>query len=1158
MTNRIPLIVNPGAAQIQEVAAADTLQVPGTLTANVVQSNNYQYANGQPFASSNYGDANVEALLNDGTFTGNIVPAGNATQSLGNATNQWLDLWVSNATIYLNSIPLGVSNTGVLQFDGNDIVTSGPNVINTGNVETTGDVVGGNLVITTGGGLTFADGSVQTTAYGNANVEAYLSSSNTIAAINANVANTNANVANLTTALGNTNANVANLVTVTTNTDSNVANLVTITTNTDSNVANLVTITTNTDSNVANLNTALANTNSNVANLTATVSDQANAIGNLQGSTYSNANAAGFLAAFGSNTITTTGAISVGNVTLTDLYSPNYFANAVMFANAAGHVTNASLFKYDPGTEVLTVGAVSTTGNVVVGTTLTAGNLAGEGGNISNITGANVVGAVALATNANIADLAYSVDGANVVGEVAVANTVSNPSQSNITALGTITALTANAVTINGQLTANGNAQFNQDVYFAGNVTLPGNIIQISGNSGTFFGNAITGFGALYAGLPAGYTLLAQEVMQFATSFDGYTQVSMQNINAGAQATGDFIVTADNGGDTTNYVDLGMAGSGYNGALANNSLGTSLFPNDGYLYAKGNVSGGNLVLGSKQAGGVVRIIANGASNIGDVVATFRANGLAVNGNVAINGGNLAWANASIVQTSAVDFSITGDGQVTVRSLDGTYQWTFDDAGNLTAPGNIGTLANVSANYFLGNGSQLTGLDSSPAISSINANIANTNSNVANLTSALGNTDSNVANLVTVTTNTNSNVANLTSALANTNNSVANNTSNITTLQGQVYANANAQAYLASNANVAITTTGNITTTANITAGFFIGNGSQLTNITGANVIGNVTSAITAGTVTTNAQSNITSVGTLDSLAVTGNTDLGSINASGTIVLNSVTITETMLTTTGSSFEILGTDQGVQLHSLDTANNTFSLVFADNTGVGLVTDAGELVVGIDGNVTVTDSMSVGGELSTTGNITSSYDVTANSFIGDGSQLTGLPAGYTDANVVTLLADFGSNTISTTGNVSTGNIVTGGGTGGNITGVNIMSANIFVGDGGNLTNLPSSGLVVNSMTSGANITAAVTDTQYNVTALSESATVTIPTGVAQDGQKLTYRIRDSGVAQTLAWDPIYVVIGTTLPVTTVANKYTYVGCIYNEQELSWDVVSVAQQA
>jgi hypothetical protein len=64
-----------------------------------------------------------------------------------------------------------------------------------------------------------------------------------------------------------------------------------------------------------------------------------------------------------------------------------------------------------------------------------------------------------------------------------------------------------------------------------------------------------------------------------------------------------------------------------------------------------------------------------------------------------------------------------------------------------------------------------------------------------------------------------------------------------------------------------------------------------------------------------------------------------------------------------------------------------------------------------------NISVSGIVSATGNISGNY------FIGNGSQLTGIAAsGYSDANVVTLLASFGSNTISTTGDITAGNINT----------------------------------------------------------------------------------------------------------------------------------------
>ena len=76
------------------------------------------------------------------------------------------------------------------------------------------------------------------------------------------------------------------------------------------------------------------------------------------------------------------------------------------------------------------------------------------------------------------------------------------------------------------------------------------------------------------------------------------------------------------------------------------------------------------------------------------------------------------------------------------------------------------------------------------------------------------------------------------------------------------------------------------TTGIFTAPYLAGNGNGLSNIQGANVSGAVglaTSATTAGTVTTAAQPNITSVGTLTSLAVNGNISANNANITGNIV-----------------------------------------------------------------------------------------------------------------------------------------------------------------------------------------------------------------------------------------------------------------------------------
>jgi hypothetical protein len=98
-----------------------------------------------------------------------------------------------------------------------------------------------------------------------------------------------------------------------------------------------------------------------------------------------------------------------------------------------------------------------------------------------------------------------------------------------------------------------------------------------------------------------------------------------------------------------------------------------------------------------------------------------------------------------------------------------------------------------------------------------------------------------------------------------------------------------------------------------------------------------------------------------------------------------------------------------------------------------------------------------------------------------------------------------------------------------------------------------------TSGGSITPpSDTVDQYNITALGATAVIENPSGTPTEGQKLTIRITPSG-AQSITWGTKYQVIGTTLPLSLVASKTVYVGCIYNTTGAgTWDVVSVATQA
>jgi len=70
--------------------------------------------------------------------------------------------------------------------------------------------------------------------------------------------------------------------------------------------------------------------------------------------------------------------------------------------------------------------------------------------------------------------------------------------------------------------------------------------------------------------------------------------------------------------------------------------------------------------------------------------------------------------------------------------------------------------------------------------------------------------------------------------------------------------------------------GNVTFSNTVTATALVGDGNGLSNIAGGNVSGQVGNALVAGTVYTNAQSNITSLGTLTGLTVNGNANISNL------------------------------------------------------------------------------------------------------------------------------------------------------------------------------------------------------------------------------------------------------------------------------------------
>jgi hypothetical protein len=228
-----------------------------------------------------------------------------------------------------------------------------------------------------------------------------------------------------------------------------------------------------------------------------------------------------------------------------------------------------------------------------------------------------------------------------------------------------------------GGLTVNGPVTFNSTFSFLGTATV------ITSNSGTFYGD-VYGVGALYAGV-AGFSPLPSTVVQSAANVNAYIQNNFQNINNGTQASTEWVATANNGDDSNHYLDMGIAGSAWDGSQSN-SVGTAASANDSWIYAQGSTStsaGGNLILGTIKNGKAVKILA-GSTGSSSIVATFNGSGLT------LNTGTLTFADGTVQSTAATAFN-TGTLVTTAVTAQGLTAGV-----TLTAVANAGTTSTTAA------------------------------------------------------------------------------------------------------------------------------------------------------------------------------------------------------------------------------------------------------------------------------------------------------------------------------------------------------------------------------------------------------------------------------------------------------------------------------
>ena len=663
------------------------------------------------------------------------------------------------------------------------------------------------------------------------------------------------------------------------------------------------------------------------------------------------------------------------------------------------------------------------------------------------VAGANVTGSVA---NATLAATANTVAGANVTGTVANATfatsaesantantstTVTANAQPNITSVGTLTSLTSSgtvlanslssntlSVTANteigGELTVSGNATVLADLHVTGNINFTGNVTQISGNSGQFFGDA-NGVGALYAGLSTGYSAIPNTIIQASGSVNSYAQINFQNKNGGNISSTEYVATADNGSDSVNYLDVGIAGGNWDGTQEN-SIGTAAGPDDGWMYVQGGTGGGNLILGTTSANTEIKFL-SGGPNAANVVANLSAEGLKLTGNVTslnANLGNLATANffsgdghlltnltiaagsaivngnsnVSVAPNANVTIGVNGTAAVVTISDTGTNViGTFNATGNANVGNLVTSTLTVATDIFAAGNATIANLfvlNSANVAGSVNAtrNLnANGNASISGAISAIGNISG--GNLVTggkIIATGNITGGNLVTA-------------------GDVVANGNV-------------TAGNIAGGNVVTANFFSGDGHLLSNLTIGNSIVNGSSNVTV-----EANSNVTfGIDGVDSVLVVASSGLAVTGAVG-----------------------IGGALGVTGNATIANISTGTMAATGNITGGNITTAG--IVTATGNIT-------GGNITTAGIVTATGNVSGGNITTAGNVSGG---NITTAGIVTATGNVSGGNITTAGEMSAnGNI-----TAANITGGNLVSANFFSGDGHLLTNLTIAGSIAN---------------------------------------------------------------------------------------------------
>jgi hypothetical protein len=374
----------------------------------------------------------------------------------------------------------------------------------------------------------------------------------------------------------------------------------------------------------------------------------------------------------------------------------------------------------------------------------------------------------------------------------------------------------------------------------------------------------------------ATFTAAAPTATLFPTVYKGVTMSNATGTNMSGNLIGGGNVTVTTNISTVmaTFTGTGANIAGYGNITGNITGGNILTA--GLISATGNIAGGNVL---------------GGANVNATL--FTGTTISVSGN--ITGGNvLGGANVNATTHTGTTVSVTGNitggnvlggANVNATTHTGTTVSVSGNitGGNILTAGAISATANVSGNFFLGNGSQLTGV--AAAASAAQIELGTSNIKFAGSGNAATINIGGTSNVVVIDTTTLfANVANVQSIVKSSANATG-NVGSTTNYFNQIFVDRVNATTVSASGNV---TGGNVLGGANVNATLFTGTTVSVTgNITGGNVLGGANVNATTHTGTTVSVSGNITAGNLITSGTTGVLSVNSITHTGTNAIGNI-------------------------------------------------------------------------------------------------------------------------------------------------------------------------------------------------------------------------------------------------------------------------------